>query len=135
MMRGHRIGRLLIIALAVSLISACSGPASLNAQDGTSFTVQGHSYAEVWNAAVAAVTSQLKVLSQDPAAGEIRAEESVATAQYGELAGGFISPTSATATNFTVSVDSHQRDPFQSSPQDWRQKIIADMKAQLNINN
>jgi hypothetical protein len=122
MMRGHRIGRLLIIALAVSLISACSGPASLNAQ-------------EVWNAAVAAVTSQLKVLSQDPAAGEIRAEESVATAQYGELVGVFISPTSATATSFTVSVDSHQRDPFQSSPQDWRQKIIADMKAQLNINN
>ena len=132
MIRSHIIRRILKIALAVSLLSACSGPASLNAQEGTSFTVQGHSYSEVWNAAVAATTRQLTILSQDPSAGEIRAEESVRTAQYGELVGVFISPPSPSATTFTVSVDSRARNAFQTSSHDWTQEIIADMKAQLS---
>jgi hypothetical protein len=104
----------------------------LNAQEGTSFTVQGHSYNEVWNAAVVAMTRQLTIVSQDKSTGEIRAEKGVGMATWGEVVGVFISPPNPSAKTFTISVDSKKRDTFQITGQDWTQNIIADMQAQLD---
>src|SRR5690606_18980843 len=89
--------------LAASL-SACASSKDLGAgKTGKSFTVSGHSYDKVWDAAIAGVNATkgnqklevekvLNITNQDKAAGRIEANTGMSLWSYGEVVGVFIIP-------------------------------------------
>jgi hypothetical protein len=112
----------------LALIACASGPQT---PAGNSFVIEDHSYDEVWNAAITAVSRNLTVTSRSKLRGEIHAEWRVSTTKWGELVALSITPSDPRATRFTVTVDSRKQAEFQMTARDSIRAIRASMEAAL----
>ena len=112
----------------LALIACASGPQTLA---GNSFVIEDHSYDEVWNAAITAVSGHLTITSRSKPRGEIHAEKRVTTTSWGELVALSITPSDPQATRFTVTVDNRKQAESQTTARDSIRAIRASMEAAL----
>jgi uncharacterized lipoprotein len=129
------IRQLLCVFLCFGLLSACADSSSLSpGKGGSTVTVSGRSYDQVWNASIKSVTSLgLAITSSDKSRGIIKAEKGVGLTTWGEVVGVFISPANVKAKHYTVEVQSEKHLQYQITGQDWTHSILEGIKAELKI--
>jgi hypothetical protein len=127
---------------ALVLLTACGGTQDLGrGKTGKSMLVQGGTYDQVWNAALAAVREtdgdqkleiekHLTVTKEDKAAGVINASAGKSLHSWGEVVGVFISPTT-NAPQYTVEVESLAKIKVNITANNWEDELLAAIKKNL----
>lgn len=134
----------LIYILALFTVAACAGKNDLGpGKTGQQFTIEGHSYNEVWNASLDAVRNARGAQSlevdrhpsideKDKGKGVIKASTSLGLWSWGEVIGVFIDPAKD-AKKYTINVESRTTyAPSGITSNNWEDEIIAGIKHNLS---
>jgi hypothetical protein len=113
-----------VVLIALVVLAACQSLADVTPGAGRRATIEGHTYDQVWSAAMKAASEHFRVVEQVKQDGIIRAEQS-------GIGGGWIGIylTGTAASGFTVEVVKKVR--FVGSWQDWEQRVLREIQDTL----
>ncbi len=131
-MKYPHIHTLWIILLSL-LLSSCATIEDLRPGTGSVIDIKGHTYDQIWKAAVKATNKNLTIVYNNKSRGEIRAEAAAKIASWGEVVGVFITPTTPKAPKYTVEVVSQTRSKIQITGQNWERSILASIQVDLDL--
>jgi hypothetical protein len=132
----------LCVVLAVLTLAACSDSSDLGAgKTGKSFTVTGHSYDQVWDASLTALTQvrgtqsleinrSVEITKKDKKAGIINAASGMSLWSWGDVMGVFINPAHD-APSYKIDVESLSTYKMGYTSNNWEDEIIAAIKQNL----
>jgi hypothetical protein len=121
----------LVAALAAGLVAGCQTMSDVRPGEGRKEVIQGHSYAQVWDAAEKVARTHFGIKEQDKAKGTILAERPVSVWSYGALVGIYITPPGGSASAYTVEVVSRRRVASDIGVYEWEPKVLGDMRDTL----
>ncbi len=123
------------IVAALLLLSACAGLSDLekDSKHRSTFTVDGHSYDEIWEAAFDAFSGDLHVVFEDKASGVIRGRSEVnfSALSAGESVAVFIILQDKQINRYWIAVVSETRFQPNFTGRDWRYEITQSIKSAL----
>ncbi len=135
--------RITILSLvSVLALAACSSSNDLGAgKTGKAFTVQGYSYDQVWQAALAGVREEtgdqkleieknLTITKEEKSTGTINAATGMSLLSWGEVVGVFVSPAGE-APSHRVEVESLSKLKTNVFANNWEDEIITRIKNKL----
>lgn len=126
-----------VSVLAGLVLGACASVESITADSDrrATFTVENHSYDEVWDAAIRAVEDKLTIISQDKSSGVIKAsaDADVALLTLGEAVGVFIYSLDKNARRHWVAVVSEAKYQPNLFAHDWRAEISTAIRTNLGF--
>ena len=123
---------------AMMALAACSGTSDLGrGKTGQKITVSGHSYHQVWDAAVEAVKTTrgdqsleiektLTITKADKVLGVIEANSGMSMLSWGEVVAVFITPISS--TSHEVEVESRAKLTTNIVANNWEDEVLASIK-------
>lgn len=124
----------LFLLAFTSCLIGCTTVSNISSGGGRKFTVDGHTYQEVYNASVRAVRSSrdLRLESSSETSGRIVASGEKSAFSWGEVVAVFI-----TTNRFTSSIDvevvSKHRSTYQLTGPNYEREIVAGIKAELGL--
>lgn len=113
---------------AVVLLTSCATMSDVKPGDGYRVTITGHSYDEIWKAAIRVAEEHFDIRESDQSRGVIKAERDVSFTSWGEFVGIFITPATADAVAYTVEVVNRRKSRGQITGQGWEHKVIRDIQ-------
>lgn len=124
-----------IFIAALFLLSACAGFSDLekDSKYRATFTVDGHSYDEIWEAALGAFSGDLHTVFEDKASGVVRGRSEVnfSSLSAGESVAVFIILQDAQINRYWIAVVSKARFQPNFTGRDWRFEITQSIKSTL----
>ena len=121
-----------IVATAILLFTACASTDDLQpGTGGQTFEIRGHSYEDIWRAAVRTISRNMVLVESNQEKGTLKAEVKPGVATWGEVVGVFIQPPRPGAERYVVEVQSLKRSRLQVSGQDWTAHVIEGMRSEL----
>lgn len=135
--------RILLTIILSLFLSACASQNDLGTgKTGKSFTVSGHSYNQVWDAALASVNQttgdqaleiakDLHIKEQNRAQGKILASTGLSLLSWGEVVGIFITPP-RNAASHTIEIESRAKLQTNVFANNWEDELMTAIKHNLN---
>jgi len=116
------------IGLAIVLgFAGCATMEDVKPGGGRTLEVRGHSYEEIWQAALKVADEHFEIREQDQAQGVIRAERTYTMWGYGAWVGIYIVPPTAGADRYTVEIVSRKKLATNITEQGWEKKVLRDL--------
>jgi hypothetical protein len=121
------------IALGV-LFGACQSMSDVKPGDGKKATITGHSYEEIWQAALKVADEHFEIRRQDAAHGIIIGERTWHFARWGSWVGIYIVPADegVGSGSHTVEVVMRTKSTWDFSEQGWESKVLRDLQDVLD---
>ncbi len=126
-----------VAVLGCLILGACASIDSITADSDSrsTFTVEDHSFDEVWDAAIRAVETNLTIISRDKSSGVIKASSNadVALLTMGEVVGVFIISIDKGARRHWIAVVSEAKYQPNLTSHDWRAEISTAIRTNLGF--
>ena len=116
------------VVLVMLSLAACQSLSDVKPGDGMKLTFDGHSYADIWNAALLVADEHFEIREQDQSRGVILAERTRTFMEAPSWIGIFITPTSSAAGRYTVEVVRRKWMTTNLNVQDWERKVLRDLE-------
>jgi hypothetical protein len=121
----------LCLALVAATVAGCQTRSDVRPGEGRKEVIEGHTYAQVWDASDKVARTHFGVKEHDRATGTIIAERPVSVWSYGAWIGIYVTPPQGTGRSFTVEVVSRSRVTSDIGVYDWETKVLGDVKDTL----
>jgi hypothetical protein len=96
--------------------------------DGRKATITGHSYDDIWRAALKVADEHFEIREQDQAHGVIKAERTTTAFGWGAWVGLYITLSAPGAERYVVEVVSRKKATGNLSEQGWESKVLRDLQ-------
>jgi uncharacterized protein YceK len=121
--------KLLWALLVIFTLSGCATVGTLNKGEGQTYLAKGHSFDEVWDAAIKVVSRSLTIVDLNKNAGKISAESKSGMTTWGEVIAVYVSK--GPDDERTYEVISQKRLVMQITGQDWTLTIGEGIRVEL----
>jgi hypothetical protein len=126
--------RFLTLIAAVVMVNACTTTDNLRPKEaGVWIPVRNTSYSKVFAAADKVMASHLHVVHSDKEIGTVKGVTSANAYFWKEAAGIYVWPTISNDYGYFVYVDNSSSSLWFEPQQDWKKKIIEDLKKELGV--
>jgi hypothetical protein len=125
MLRAFLLGSLLLAGLS---LAGCQSLSDVAPGDGRTATITGHTYEEIWRAALTVADEHFEIREQDQARGVIKAERTTTAFGWGAWVGLYITPPAPGANRYVVEVVSRKKATGNLAEQGWEGKVLHDLQ-------
>ena len=126
--------KLATLMVTILFLTSCSTMGTLYNElpSAPSFTVEGKSYDQVYDAAFSVMSSKFAIESADKNTGIIKASNSMSAFSWGEIIGVSITPPK-NASSYIVRVKSLKKAKTQITGEDHTKDVMANIKNKLGL--